>query len=222
MHIDGVNSYQDNDMNGHISAADSLMARPFNFSKDDGRVDMDFSNVILSPDDLKQWIIVYQTSQVVQDGTTFSIEMLSASDVDVIFLSGEATIPPGPFPVASDEFMVGVESETFYQDADSDGYGDPNAHYISTIMPNGICTKWSRLWWQRSQYAQAPEVCDGKDNNRDDHVDEENARGCTVYYKDADEDHYGVDEDSRCLYGPDFNNQYTPPAVETRMIWIRI
>ena len=55
----------------------------------------------------------------------------------------------------------------------------------------------------------AIESCDDVDNDCDDFIDEEDAAGCTVYYKDADGDGYGVDGDSRCLCDPDTEAHYT-------------
>ena len=40
-------------------------------------------------------------------------------------------------------------------------------------------------------------------------IDEEGAQGCSIYYKDEDEDGDGVVEDSKCLCNPDTMNKYT-------------
>jgi hypothetical protein len=53
------------------------------------------------------------------------------------------------------------------------------------------------------------EVCDGKDNDCDGNIDEEGASDCINYYKDQDQDGYGVDGDSKCLCNPDIINKYT-------------
>jgi hypothetical protein len=44
-----------------------------------------------------------------------------------------------------------------------------------------------------------PEKCDGKDNDCDVAVDEEEPLGCTLYYLDVDEDGVGVENTSKCL-----------------------
>jgi len=48
----------------------------------------------------------------------------------------------------------------------------------------------------------AKEVCDGKDNDCDKEVDEENAQGCKDYYKDQDGDGYGINK-KKCLCEPE-------------------
>ena len=44
----------------------------------------------------------------------------------------------------------------------------------------------------------AEEKCDGKDNNCNEKIDEEDAEGCTYYYKDQDGDGYGINK-KKCL-----------------------
>lgn len=53
------------------------------------------------------------------------------------------------------------------------------------------------------------ERCDGTDNNCNGLVDEENALDCAVYYKDSDQDGYGVTADARCLCAPDAVTRHT-------------
>ncbi|GEM_PF-2553541 len=47
----------------------------------------------------------------------------------------------------------------------------------------------------------ANEKCDGKDNDCDGEIDEENAVGCKYYYKDQDGDGYGINK-KKCLCKP--------------------
>ncbi|MFO0746368.1 MAG: hypothetical protein U1F43_11940 [Myxococcota bacterium] len=44
-----------------------------------------------------------------------------------------------------------------------------------------------------------PEVCSGKDDDYDAATDPDSAGGCSVRYKDSDDDGYGEGEDQRCL-----------------------
>ncbi len=71
---------------------------------------------------------------------------------------------------------------------DSDGDGDPDGTDCAPKDP-AISHK-------------AREKCDGKDDNCNGVIDDENADGCTVYYLDSDGDGYGVQADSKCLCSP--------------------
>jgi hypothetical protein len=54
------------------------------------------------------------------------------------------------------------------------------------------------------------EVCgDGVDNDCNGVADEEGSGGCTVYYRDADQDTYGNAADSRCLCAANLAARYT-------------
>ena len=46
------------------------------------------------------------------------------------------------------------------------------------------------------------ESCNGKDDDCDGETDEEDAVGCSVLYRDGDDDAFGLDSDARCLCSP--------------------
>ena len=48
----------------------------------------------------------------------------------------------------------------------------------------------------------ATEQCNGMDDDCDNQVDEEGASGCELYYKDKDDDNWGMDGQPQCLCGP--------------------
>jgi len=56
----------------------------------------------------------------------------------------------------------------------------------------------------------APEVCNGKDDDCDYEIDEQDAADCTVYYYDNDGDFFGVDGDTECRCNP--SGKYTAPV----------
>ena len=57
--------------------------------------------------------------------------------------------------------------------------------------------------WDCQARQPMPEQCDGLDDNCNGATDEPGAVGCTVYYKDADQDGFGLSDDSKCLCAPD-------------------
>ncbi len=93
---------------------------------------------------------------------------------------------------------------TYYYDGDHDNYGTsdnsrclcaPEGSYRT--QQNGDCNDTDP-----NIYPGATEVCNGKDDNCNYIIDEKNATGCTVYYKDEDGDGFGVDSDYKCLCTP--------------------
>jgi hypothetical protein len=83
----------------------------------------------------------------------------------------------------------------YYRDADDDGFGDPNNSVRSCSPPPGYVTsKIDCDDTDAGTYDSAAEICDGKDNDCDGQVDEDNTYGRT-WYRDADGDGWGTSTD---------------------------
>jgi hypothetical protein len=82
-----------------------------------------------------------------------------------------------------------AEKFTWYVDADGDGYGNPNVTKLSCSQPAGyVADNTDCNDADNTIYPNAPELCDGKDNDCDGLTDED---GGVTWYKDADGDGYG-------------------------------
>lgn len=93
---------------------------------------------------------------------------------------------------------------TYYTDSDQDNYGDPNAPVeacepgTNQVDNDDDCDDDEPL-----AYPGNDEVCDDNvDNDCNGDVDEDSAIDAVTWYKDADEDDYGVDTDSRRACNP--------------------
>ena len=97
----------------------------------------------------------------------------------------------------NNELDEGVQN-TYYADADDDGYGDVNVQLLACQLPQGFvenahdCSDSDSLI-----YPGAVELCDEIDNNCNGTVDEEEALGVIVWYLDNDGDGYGQDNQSQ-------------------------
>jgi len=79
--------------------------------------------------------------------------------------------------------------QTWYRDADGDGYGNPNNSIKSCSQPSGYVSNSTDCSDNDSSvHPGATEVCDGKDNDCDGQIDEGLGQN---WYRDADGDGYG-------------------------------
>jgi len=83
---------------------------------------------------------------------------------------------------------------TYYRDADGDGFGDASNSIQDCAIPAGYVSNSTDCDdADNSVYPNAPEICDGKDNNCDGQIDEGVK---TTFYRDADGDGFGDANDS--------------------------
>ena len=92
----------------------------------------------------------------------------------------------------------------FYQDGDADGYGKNGTAKClcgpvdqHTAKLAGDCNDADP-----AALPGAIELCNGKDDDCDGLVDEDGSGGCDVWYKDVDQDGWGVLTASKCQCGP--------------------
>lgn len=100
---------------------------------------------------------------------------------------------------------------TFYADADGDGFGNPATGVTTCIAPNNyVSNNQDFNDNDNTLYPNAPELCDGKDNDNNGQIDE-----------GTDDDNDGVcNEDDICPGGDDnidLNNNNIPDACESQI-----
>ena len=109
-----------------------------------------------------------------------------------------------------DEDCDGIANEegaaqcvTYFRDRDNDGFGRqgdfkclcaPSGEYRALVTPTFDCND--------DVAAVRPggsEVCNNFDDDCDGQTDEVDAQGCELYYRDVDDDGFGITSDARCL-----------------------
>jgi uncharacterized protein (TIGR03382 family) len=88
-----------------------------------------------------------------------------------------------------------VSTSSWYQDADNDNYGDLNQSSTECIQPSNTVTNSTDCDdGDDTIYPGAPEICDGKDNDCDNLIDDADpsATGQPAWYMDNDGDTYGT------------------------------
>lgn len=94
------------------------------------------------------------------------------------------------------------QGSVFFSDADGDGYGDPNAPITACAQPEGtVLTGTDCDDTVETVHPDAPEACNGVDDNCNGTVDE---NVTNIWYYDADQDGYG---DPNTVF-----NDCNPPA----------
>ena len=89
-----------------------------------------------------------------------------------------------------------VDAQTWYDDNDGDGAGDPSISEIACVNPGGSVTEGTDCDDNDiANYPANTEICDGGDNDCDSLVDDADdsldLSSATAYYDDADDDTYG-------------------------------
>ncbi len=85
-----------------------------------------------------------------------------------------------------------TDATTWYRDLDSDGYGDWAFSTRACDLPAGyVADNTDCDDTDAESYPGSTEVCDGGDNDCDGYTDEDDAVGCTTYFRDYDDDGYG-------------------------------
>lgn len=122
--VTAVRLYRDNDENGLVTGADSLLASSGTFSNDNGRVSFANLNPVIAANSTQRWVVACSLAGSAPVGTTLQLLLTNALIVDAEFVhpfTADAT-PSGSFAIAGALFTVGMGGSA----ADTDGDGLPD------------------------------------------------------------------------------------------------
>ncbi len=131
-----------------------------------------------------------------EDGDGYKISDDDCNDNDAAINPGAEEICDNVDNNCDDLIDEGL-METYYVDADGDGYGDTATAELACEAPDGYsAVSGDCVDTDADINPVAPEVCDEIDNNCDGQVDEGVG---TLYYPDADQDGYGDEKNPGTL-----------------------
>ena len=136
------------------------------------------------------------------DGDGYSTEE-DCDDEDELIHPGAAELCDGIDNNCDGEIDEGV-ANTYYEDADGDGFGDSDSSIESCEAPAGYVPTGNDCDDDNdTSDPGATELCDGQDNDCDGEIDEDIV---TTWYPDADGDGFGEDDNpvEDCNPGPDY------------------
>jgi len=85
-----------------------------------------------------------------------------------------------------------IDAETFFTDADADGFGDAATPVRACALPEGATVDDTDCDDSNAEiHPEATEVCDELDNDCDSVVDEDDAADAPTWYRDLDDDGHG-------------------------------